>query len=123
MDLRKRAGMIRSVSTLSPRSGIAVPARRSIFSIAIGHLPHVNHFTGNSRRGNHRGAHQQGPARGAALPPLEIAVRRRGADLATFELVGVHRQAHRAPGASPVETGVYEDAIEPFPLCRQTDGL
>ena len=53
-----------------------------------------------------------------ALPSLEVAVRRRRADLAPFEPVGVHRQAHRAAGAAPFEAGVAEHAVEPFAFGR-----
>src|SRR5690606_27151737 len=44
-------------------------------------------------------------AAAAALPPLEVAVAGRGAALAGGQLVGVHGQAHRAPGLAPVEPG------------------
>ena len=38
-------------------------------------------------------------------------------------LIGIHRQAHRAAGAAPVEAGVDEDPIEPLALGRQPHRL
>ena len=43
------------------------------------HLAHVDDFAGNRGRRDHRRAHQQRAAGRAALAPLEVAVRRRGA--------------------------------------------
>ena len=51
-----------------------------------------------------------------ALAALEIAVRGRGAALARRELVGVHRQAHRAARLAPFEAGGEEDLVEAFGL-------
>ena len=59
----------------------------------------------------------------AALAALEIAVRGRGADLATLELVGVHGQAHRAAGAAPLEPGLREDLVQPLRFGRAADRL
>src|SRR5271169_1947726 len=53
-------------------------------------------------------------ATAAPLPALEIAVRGGGAALAGLELVGVHGKAHGTAGLAPFETGLEEDAIEPF---------
>src|SRR5690348_14574687 len=53
-------------------------------------------------------------AAAAALPALEIAVGRRGAALARLELVGVHREAHRATRLAPFEAGFDEDLVETF---------
>ena len=49
-------------------------------------------------------------------PAFEIAVRGRGAALARLELVGVHREAHRAARLAPFEAGLDEDLVEPFLL-------
>src|SRR5690349_15058937 len=57
----------------------------------------VGQLAGEGGGGGHRRAHQMGAA-AAALAALEIAVRGRGAALLGLELVGVHRQAHRAAG-------------------------
>src|SRR4051812_4446009 len=48
----------------------------------------------------------------AALSALEVAVGRGGAALAGREGVGVHPQAHRAAGVTPLEAGVAEDLVE-----------
>src|SRR5690349_20048469 len=53
----------------------------------------------------------------AALAAFEIAVRRRRTALARCELIRVHRQAHAAAGLTPLETSVFENAVEPFLLC------
>src|SRR5262245_34484474 len=50
------------------------------------------------------------------LPPLEVAVRGRGAPLAGREHVRVHSEAHRAPGVAPFETRRLEDTVETFVL-------
>ena len=114
--------MMRSVSMSSPRTGSARPrisARRA-------QRPRTTSAGANSRtstispaiggRRNHRGAHQQRASGRAALPALEVPVRRGGADLAAFEAIGVHRQAHRASRAAPLESGVEKHAIEPLAL-------
>ena len=49
-----------------------------------------------------------------ALAALEVAVRRGGAALAGRELVGIHREAHRAAGLAPVESRGAEHLVEPF---------
>src|SRR5262245_18999316 len=54
---------------------------------------------GGGRRGD-SGGHEVG-ASAAALPTLEVAVARARRPLARRELVGVHRQAHRATGLTP----------------------
>src|SRR5438309_6102223 len=85
------------------------------------HGPYVDDFAGDRGGGDHRGAHQQRPAGGTALASFEIAVRRGGADLAALELVRIHREAHRAAGAAPFESGILEDAIESALLGRPAD--
>src|SRR3546814_12245740 len=50
------------------------------------------------------------------LASYEIPVRCGSAAFAGGHLVGVHRQAHRAPRLAPFEAGVDENAIEPFLL-------
>ena len=83
--------MMRSVSMSLPRSGSAVPAdlRRIVLNgHAAHHAPDVDDFAGDRRGGDHRRAHQQRAAGRAALPALEIAVRRGRADLAALEASG-----------------------------------
>src|SRR4026207_1529930 len=63
----------------------------------------------------HRGAGEVRAAAGA-LPSLEVPVRRGGAALSGREDVGVHAQAHGAPGAPPFEAGLLEDPVEPLLL-------
>src|SRR5438309_832181 len=111
--------MMRSVSMSSPRSGKPLPRTWRTRSTAMGHLrgselAHVDDFAGDRSRRHHRRAHQEGASGGAPLPSLEVPVRRGGADLASFEAIRVHRQAHRAAGAAPFETGLEEHAVEPF---------
>src|SRR5690242_18490810 len=47
-----------------------------------------------------------------ALPSFEVAVRCRGASLTGFQLVGIHRETHRAAWLAPVEAGRFEDPVE-----------
>jgi len=57
------------------------------------------------RRGRRHGGRDQMGAALVALPALEVAVEGGRAALARGELVGVHRQAHRAARLAPVEAG------------------
>src|SRR5215208_6175093 len=50
------------------------------------------------------------------LAAFEVAVRRGGTAFTGLELVGIHREAHRAAGLAPIESGFGEDFIEPFGL-------
>lgn len=54
-----------------------------------------------------------GPA-ALALPSLEVAVRGGGGALAGGQLVGVHAEAHRAPGVPPFGAGLGEDLVQPL---------
>src|SRR5271154_2397060 len=51
-----------------------------------------------------------------ALPAFEVTVRGRGAALAGRELVGVHSQAHRAAGTTPLGTCRLEDLVQTLGL-------
>ena len=53
-------------------------------------------------------------AAATALAAFEIAVRGRSTSLANGELIGVHRQAHTAPGLAPVEAGLAKDSVQAF---------
>src|SRR5690606_9906679 len=117
--LRKRAGMMRSVSMSLPRTGMARPRivtrLVSIFvprgSVNAEQLPCVGDLAGDRGGGDHRRAHEQGASGGRALPSLEVAVGARGAQLAPLELVGVHRQAHGAAGLAELEAGRREELV------------
>src|SRR5262249_10117155 len=52
--------------------------------------------------------------RAGPLTPLDIAVRGGGDAFAVHRPIGVHRHAIRAAGLAPFETGLEEDAVEPF---------
>src|SRR5690242_2061690 len=78
-------------------------------------LAHVDEVSGDGRRGRHRRRHQVRTSL-VTLPALEVAVRGRGAALARRELVGVHRQTHRAARLAPVEAGGLEYLVEAFGL-------
>ena len=115
---RKRAGMMRSVSMLSPRSGSAVPGDLA--------NPSQSPCSGSSRTST------TSPATAAAatiaglissvrpvgLPcrPLKLRFDEEAQISRPSSLSGIHRQAHRAAGAAPVEPRVDEHAIEPFAL-------
>src|SRR3712207_3240881 len=122
--------MIWSVSTLLRRSGSAVPAWRVKDSIwrrsssgrrsARGQVGGAGEVADDCRRGGDRDRDQVRAAT-LALPPLEVAVRRRGAALPGSELVGVHPEAHRAAGAAPLRTRGGEDLVEALGLRLQPD--
>src|SRR6266481_3389194 len=49
-----------------------------------------------------------------ALAPFEIAVRGRGAALARFQAIGVHRKTHGAARLAPFEARGGENLVGPF---------
>ena len=65
-----------------------------------------------SRCGDRRGD-EVGPA-AATLTSLEVPVGGGRAAFAGGELVGVHREAHRASGLAPLESGSDEHLVEPL---------
>src|SRR4051794_12085237 len=77
--------------------------------------PDVDEMPGNRGGRGHLRRDEMGAAL-VALPPLEIAVRSRGAALARPELVGVHGEAHRAAGLAPIEARGLEDPVEALRL-------
>src|SRR5216684_8682335 len=76
-------------------------------------LPDIDKMPGDGRRRRHRRRHQMGAAL-ESLTALEIAVRGGGAALFRRQLVGVHRQTHRAARLAPFEACLYEDLVEAF---------
>src|SRR3954452_24355779 len=107
--------MIWSVSTssrLRTETGPVIVSMAFIGSAPVADVDEV--ALDGGRRGHLRADEVGAPA--AALAPLEVAVRGRGAALAGLEDVGVHAQAHRAAGAAPVEAGGAEDLVEPLGL-------
>src|SRR3954452_18782804 len=104
--------MIWSVSTSSRRSADTGPLTVVNGSmVLLAPVADVDEPALDRGRGRHLGRDEvRAPA--AALAPLEVAVRGRGAALAGLEGVGVHPQAHRAARAAPVEAGGAEDLVE-----------
>src|SRR5215475_2942056 len=115
--------MIWSVSTLLPRNGTARPvwtvncciwlvlllSSTRICGLA-GHrrqLSWTSEAAGDCRRSSDVGRDQMSTTP-RALPPLEVAVRRRGAALTRCQLIRIHTKAHRAAGEAPVRTCVDE---------------
>src|SRR5258705_11403030 len=98
--------MMASVSTLLRSSGATNPVtmRNGCMICALAQPTHVDKMPGDSRRSRHGRAHEMSAAAGA-LPTFEIPVRCRRATLAGLQPVVVHRQAHRASGLAPLETG------------------
>src|SRR6266496_1695746 len=78
-------------------------------------VPDVREAARARRRRSHRRTDEMRASPGA-LPPLEVAVRRRGTPLARREDVRVHSEAHRAACTAPLEAGVEEDANEALGL-------
>src|SRR5207244_546069 len=73
----------------------------------------VHDTTGERGRRRHGRAHEV-RAPPASLAALEVAVRRRGAALAALQHVGVHAEAHRAPGVAPLESRLAEHPVQPL---------
>src|SRR6056297_101147 len=65
------------------RMGRGTAQRRTRNANLIQQAPHVRHRSLHRGGGDHRGAHLDGAAVGAALATDEVAVRGRGAELAT----------------------------------------
>ena len=125
---------MRSVSMSLPRTTMAGPATRSMreewscsgvgaWGWGCAPPPHVDHFARDRSRCHHRRAHQQRPSGRAALTSLEVAIRRRGAHLAAFELVRIHAEAHRAAGVTPVESRAAKNVVETFAFGGSAHGL
>ena len=78
-------------------------------------VPHIHEMPGDGGGRRHRGRDEVSASL-VALAALEITVRCRGATLTGPELVGVHRQAHRAAGLAPFKPGLDENPVEAFSL-------
>ena len=76
---------------------------------------------GDRSSGDHERAHEQRAAGGRALAALEVAIRGARAELIADELVGVHREAHRATRSAPLEASLAEHLIESELLALQRD--
>ena len=123
--LRKRAGMIWSVSmsslaraTTCARLKAVNGSRRSSASA----LPPLEKAPAGRRRARAtadaaavRRRRREG-ASPSPWPPLEVAVARAHGVLAGAELVAVHRDAHRASRLAPLGAGLAEDGVEPLGL-------
>src|SRR5258706_10240730 len=109
--------MMESVSTFARSSGITRPVwmRNGFMAVCAdsGEPPHVDEMPGDRGACRHGGTYEMRAA-AAALPALRISIRCRRAALAGFEPVIVPRQAHRASGLAPFETGVAENPVQAF---------
>src|SRR5690349_11988103 len=113
--------MIWSVSTLLRRSGRTVPVcwvkasmscpPRGRRSADRGQVGGAGEVTGHRGRGGDRDRDEVRAA-ALALPSLEVPVGCGGAALTGRELVGVHAQAHRAPGTAPLGAGLDEHLVQ-----------
>src|SRR4051794_37362267 len=104
--------MIWSVSTSSRSSTETGPLMVVTGSMTSRSLPgpDVDEVAFDGGRGGHLGRDEV-RARAAPLAALEVAIGRRRDPLAGRRDVGVHAQAHRAPGPAPVEAGRREDPV------------
>src|SRR5262245_51389952 len=99
--------MIWSVSTSERSGGTGVPwTMRTGFMVRVSSVQIGGGGEGAGDGGGrgHGGGDEVG-APAPALAALEVAVAGRRRALARGQLVGVHGQAHRAPGLAPVEAG------------------
>src|SRR3954469_12177366 len=109
--------MIWSVSTSSRSRTLTGPSMTVMGSIGelLAPVADVDEAPLDGRGGGHLRRDEVG-APAAALAPLEVAVRGRGAALAGLERVLVHAQAHRAACGAPLEPGGAEGLVEPLGL-------
>ena len=108
---RGAADRRRSRSTANWRPPIAATARTSTTSPAIAAAATIAGLISSVR-----------PV-GLPCRPLKLRFDEEAQTSRPFEPVGVHRQAHRAAGAAPLEAGVHEHAVETFAFRRGADGL
>src|SRR6478736_10440261 len=121
--------MIWSVSTAERFSGAAMPVWVVNFSMSgslsvRGRSDELAQIAGTGECAAHGGGRcderrDQVRAAALALASFEVAVARGGAALPRCELVGIHAQAHRAPGEAPLGTERLEDLVEPLGLGLQ----
>ena len=115
--------MIWSVSTSDRLSGSPVPEMTcdglhdDCLQIGGG-----GEVAGDRGGGGDGGGDEVGAA-AAALAALEVAVARARRPLAGGQLVGVHRQAHRAARLAPVGAGGGEHLVEPLGLGLRLHGV
>src|SRR5688500_5466844 len=83
----------------------------------------VGDRAGDGGGGDHDRTHEHGAAGGRTLAALEIAVGGAGAELVADELVGVHREAHGAPGGAPLEARLGKHLVDAFLLALERDDL
>ena len=93
---------------------ISPPDHQKVLNRGPGELADVRDTTFNRCSSDHGRAHQQSSARWTSLTPLEVTIAGRCTHFATFELVGVHREAHRATGFPPFETSGFKDQMQAF---------
>ena len=60
------------------------------------------------------GLHRMMGTATGALAAFEVAIGGRGAMLARFQTIGVHRQTHGTAGLAPLETGVDKNSVQPL---------
>src|SRR6478736_10320954 len=123
--------MIWSVSTAERFSGAAMPVCVVNFSMsglrALGCGRDGRGKIARAREAAHdgggRGDQRRDEVRAAALAltALEVAVARGGAALPRSELVGVHAEAHRAAGETPLGAEVLDDLVEALGLGLEAD--
>src|SRR3990170_6273725 len=121
--------MMRSVSMSSPGTTTPRPRTWAMASSAMsGHRrcrtedgARVRDHARYRGRDDHHRAHQDRASGDRTLTALEVAVARARAQLIADELVGVHREAHRAAGGAPLEPGVLEHLIDAFAFARLLD--
>src|SRR6185312_11689401 len=116
LPTRRSTRMITSVSILPRMIGAAMAVSLlNCFGI-LSSTPHgsdVGDRPRNRRSSGARRARQMSP-RARPLPSDEIAVRGRDRTLAGCDGLAVGREAHRAAGLAPFESGLGEDLVEPF---------
>src|SRR5438105_2599060 len=117
MRLRKRAGIIWSVSTFLAVKQVTREVTRSslviVYSSAlvVEQSAKVGHFSCHGRSGRGLRRCEEGPA-SRALPPFKVTIAGADGDLSGFEFVCIHGDAHAATGLPPLGAGFLENSVQ-----------
>src|SRR5206468_220225 len=78
-------------------------------------LPDIDQVTRDRGCRRHRRTDEMRPP-STPLPAFEVAIAGRSTALSRPEDVGVHAEAHRAAGVTPLKAGVHEDGVQALGL-------
>ena len=101
--------------TPRPLNGMDIGQRHRASSLSMPNTSRASVISPRHRsRGDHHRTHQHASGPWGCPAALEVAVRGSRAELVADELVGIHRQAHGAPGSRHSKPAGAEDLVKPF---------